>query len=222
MANVLDSNIFEVNKQQYKMIATVYDDAAYVLGLEQQDKSNEMILATENIIEFQYVNQLGKLCLDGSLTYKDTEGFVSNFLNVEYVGLDIFIAKQLQESDGQFTRQKNDENNQMTHSFMVSNIEILERHATDIIYKFHLISRQWYNFSANIDINTYGQENNNTEKEDDKPSNETSNHSTPSGGTTGENNNQGTTGNTQTPPPAQEENTQTGNTQAPAAPSISN
>ena len=52
MANVLDSNIFEVNKQQYKMIATVYDDAAYVLGLEQQDKSNEMILATENIIEF--------------------------------------------------------------------------------------------------------------------------------------------------------------------------
>ena len=64
--------------------------------------------------------------------------------------------------------------------------------------------------------------NNNTEKEDDKPSNETSNHSTPSGGTTGENNNQGTTGNTQTPPPAQEENTQTGNTQAPAAPSISN
>ena len=144
------------------MIATVYDDAAYVLGLEQQDKNNEMILATENIIEFQYVNQLGKLCLDGSLTYKDTEGFVSNFLNVEYVGLDIFIAKQLQESDGQFTRQKNDKNNQMKHSFMVSNIEILERHATDIIYKFHLISRQWYNFSANIDINTYGQENNNT------------------------------------------------------------
>lgn len=155
MANVLDSNIFEVNKQQYKMIATVYDDAAYVLGLEQQDKSNEMILATENIIEFQYVNQLGKLCLDGSLTYKDTEGFVSNFLNVEYVGLDIFIAKQLQESDGSFTNQTNDENNQMKHSFMVSNIEILERHATDIIYKFHLISRQWYNFSANLDISTY-------------------------------------------------------------------
>ena len=158
MADTVDNDIFEVNKQKFKMLVTIYDDSASVLGLQQQQKRNETVLATSNVLEFQYVNQLGKLCLEGTLKYVDTEGFVANFIGDEYVGLDIYIAKQKQESDGTFTREENDVDNQFEHNFIVNNIEIIGRSTTSVVYLFHLTSKQWYNFSAKLDISTYSKD----------------------------------------------------------------
>lgn len=135
---------FRYQGKKYKFVAAISDSESHSLGLD-----------PGHVLEFDYVNELNKLCLVGSLTYEDVEGKVINFISKRHVNAIVRIAELEQPSDGPFTIEKEKDGSAFEHIFIVSSIDVLGREEAVITYKLNLISQNYYNLAANIQYSTY-------------------------------------------------------------------
>lgn len=135
---------FRYQGKKYKLVAAISDNESHSLGLD-----------PGHVIEFEYVNELNKLCLVGSLTYEDVEGKVANFISKRHVNVIVRIAELEQPTDGPFTIEKEKAGSVFEHIFIVSNIDVLGREEAVITYKLNLVSQNYYNLVANIQYSTY-------------------------------------------------------------------
>ena len=120
---------FRYQGKKYKFFAAISDNESHSLSLD-----------PDHVLEFDYVNELNKLCLVGSLTYEDVEGKVANFISKRHVNVVVRIAELEQPSDGPFTIEKEKDGSAFEHIFIVSNIDVLGREEAVITYKLNLIS----------------------------------------------------------------------------------
>ena len=95
MAINIPKTCFRYQGKKYKFTASLSDADDNMLGLD-----------PSHVKEFEYVNELNKLCLVGSLVFEDVEGKVANYINKRYVDMLIRIAELDQKSDTVFTIEK--------------------------------------------------------------------------------------------------------------------
>ena len=67
-----------------------------------------------------------------------------------------FVAKNIIRPIANFIKAEKSEYSTFQHTFIIQNVEILNRDKKEITYKLHLISENWYKASARIDYSNYG------------------------------------------------------------------
>ena len=144
MAINIPKACFRYQGKKYRFTASLSDTDDNMLGLD-----------PSHVKEFEYVNELNKLCLVGSLVFEDVEGKVANYINKRYVDMLIRIAELDQKSDTVFTIEKEKTDSIFQHVFIVNSIDVLGREDAVITYKFNLVSQNYYNLVANIQHSTY-------------------------------------------------------------------
>ena len=82
MAINIPKTCFRYQCKKYKFTAVLNDADNSALGLD-----------PSYVQEFEYVNELNKLCLVGSLTYEDVEGKVANYISKRYVSVAVRVAE---------------------------------------------------------------------------------------------------------------------------------
>ena len=144
MAINIPKTCFRYQGKKYKFTAVLNDADNSTLGLD-----------PSYVQEFEYVNELNKLCLVGSLTYEDVEGKVVNYISKRYVSIAVRVAELDQKSDSIFTIEKEKDDSVFEHTFIVNSIDVLGREDAVITYKLNLVSSSYFNLTANIQHSTY-------------------------------------------------------------------
>ena len=148
MAINIPKACFRYQGKKYKFSAALSDADGHVLGLD-----------SSHVKEFEYVNELNKLCLVGSLVYEDVEGKVVNYVSKRHVNVAIRIVELDQQSDSTFTIEKEKEDSIFEHVFIANSIDVLGREEAVITYKLNLVSTSYYHLVANVQYSTYASEN---------------------------------------------------------------
>lgn len=144
-------NYFLYNGNKYLFNAAIYANS--------NDKEElSFSLRNSNIIEFDYVNEFNKLCLEGSLTYQDNYGIIDKFIEKPIVYVNIIFAQMVQKFDGSITIEKQSDTNRFIHDFIVNGIKILKRENHIITYKLSLVSKNWLKCIQNINFSNYNRE----------------------------------------------------------------
>ena len=144
MAINIPKACFRYQGKKYKFTAVLSDTQSHVLGLD-----------PSHVKEFEYVNELNKLCLVGSLVYEDVEGKAANYISKRHVNAIVRVVELDQQSDSAFTIEKEKADSVFEHTFIVSSIDVIGREEAVITYKFNLVSQNYYNLVANIQHSTY-------------------------------------------------------------------
>lgn len=118
------------------------------------------VLETQYISEFNYTNSLNQLCISGTLTYLDKFGKITQFLVESYPVLVVYFGPQKTDL-GMYDTYSNFNHAikdllPLNYKFIINKIEILSRNGDNFLYKFHLISFNWYKCIKNISYTTYG------------------------------------------------------------------
>ena len=148
MALSFPSNEYKYGGLRYNLLAKLYIEGAR--------EETETGLNTEKILKFEYVNRLNELCLTGTLEYVDDVGRVQNFMNFQYVILDVQHAVMEEEYDGpDIATCKTIPEASFRHEFVVDRFEITDRDENRVTYRLSLVSRNWFACAKTIDYSTY-------------------------------------------------------------------
>lgn len=143
------SNTFQYNGQRYAIVATFYN---FIDG-ERKKSCALDILAMKR---FEYVNELNNLLLTGSILYTDKYGIVDQFIEEPYPWCDIFLCEVEEQFDNSIAISKFSDTNKFQHTFLINNIEILNREKSIVDYRINLISSKLFNCMTNIEYSNYG------------------------------------------------------------------
>lgn len=141
---------FDYAGQRYTFVATLYTHT--------EDEDYEVSLDNDLVQYFEYQNALNRLMLEGSIVYVDRYGKVDSFLDKQFAHCQIIFNEVEQKFDGNITIEKQSDTFKFIHQFIVNNIEVLKRNGTEITYKIHLVSSNWYKLAATVDYTNYQQE----------------------------------------------------------------
>ena len=143
------TNQFKYNGEKYTFTVTFnHSDLKKPISLEHQQ-----------ILKFQYVNELNQLCMTAELDCVDTGGQIDRLLDKMHVLCYVFLAAHKQKNDEAFTVEKIDGDKVFQHIFLVDNIGITDRHDSQITYKIKLTSINKIRCSANIAYSNYAIDN---------------------------------------------------------------
>ena len=143
------TNQFKYNGEKYTFTVTFnHSDLKKPISLEHQQ-----------ILKFQYVNELNQLCMTAELDCVDTGGQIDRLLDKMHVLCYVLLAAHKQKNDEAFTVEKIDNDKVFQHIFLVDNIGIIDRHDSQITYKIKLTSINKIRCSANIAYSNYAIDN---------------------------------------------------------------
>lgn len=138
---------FNSNGKKYSFIVTMSGITA----------KTSIILDSNAIVSFEYVNEINKYCITGTLIYVDNSGVIDKFIDDQGVYCNIILSQYIEVTEGNIKilkpSDKPDEN--FNHRFIVNNIELIQRKNTAITYKLHLVSINWFICSNIISYSTY-------------------------------------------------------------------
>ena len=143
MGTLSPISMFNANGRNYMFHA----DFFYV---DRRGQSKSDVLNFDDLISFQYQNELNKVCLYAELTYYDRDGRVSPLLESNCSSMNITFCEIFSKGDGKIALTKVENAQKFVHVFIVNNIEILSREQNGITYKLILEDSRWMNFSQNI------------------------------------------------------------------------
>lgn len=140
-------NEFIYNNKCYRFVAHLFSKHS------KNPKLEKIILDTKCITVFEFTNSINQLCLDGSLFYVDKSGIITQYLSESFPFMQVLIEQYSFDNDGNI--QITTDNINLQLDFIVNKIEIVKRKNDKILYKFHLVSTNWYNCNSLIEYTTY-------------------------------------------------------------------
>ena len=143
------TNQFKYNGEKYTFTVT----------FDHSDLKKPITLEQQQILKFQYVNELNKLYMTAELDCVDTGGQIDRFLDKMHVLCYVILVAHKQKNDEAFTVEKIDDDKAFQHVFIVDNIGITDRNNSQITYKIKLASINKIRCSANIAYSNYAIDN---------------------------------------------------------------
>lgn len=149
------------SSQNYKYAGKTYTFMAYVhIGLVENSTAGNY-LNNEDILSFQYTNELNSLYLKGEMIYVDKYSIMDKFFQEQSVYCTITNVQHEYENDNLFKTTKLSDTLKFYHTFIIDKLQIIERSGNTLTYKMSLVGKNWYNCTANLNYSTY-----NTKKTD--------------------------------------------------------
>lgn len=143
------SNAFQYNGQKYSIVVTFYN---FIDGQRKKSCALDIL----SMKKFEYVNELNNLLLTGSILYTDKHGTVDQFLEEPYPWCDVFLYEIEESFDNNISISKFSDTNRFQHTFLINNIEILNREKSIVDYRINLVSSKLLNCMTNIEYSNYG------------------------------------------------------------------
>lgn len=171
--NVEHPNVFMYNGRWYTFTANIFN-----LTTKENGKVVHEELDNQHIEQFSYVNEINSLYLTGELIYHDINGTISKYINKNYNHLTVVCSQLVMEQVGNgsglmgqlqklINFMKNVSANMSAafqHTFIIENIEIMNRKENVITYRLKLISENWYKLIGKLEFSNYDKESNADEK----------------------------------------------------------
>lgn len=145
------------SSQNYKYAGKTYTFIAYLHTNSADNSTDGNYLNNEDIVSFQYVNEFNKLYLTGEMIYIDKYSIVDKFFQEQITYCTVSNIEHEYSSDNLFNTKKLSDVYKFQHTFIVDNIQIIERSGNTLTYKFTLIGKNWYNCISNLQYSTYNQ-----------------------------------------------------------------
>lgn len=143
------------SSKKFGFQSNLYVDSDYAGQVGLSGTVSTCDLSPDNIVQFEYENELNKLFLTGRIEYNDTVGNVANFIGRQHVFCHIQFFEYEQSQDVQPGVEHPSETAKFIHEFMVSNIEILERTNDSVVYALHLVGAEWLKCSQTVNYSNY-------------------------------------------------------------------
>ena len=144
----ISTNSFSYNGKTYFFQATIFTKTDLY--------SSHHGLDFNNCVTFEYQNQLNSLAIPAVLTYRDVYGVIDKYIEKPFVQSMIVFAEVTTEiKDDEIVVRDLDDKAMLSMTFLVTKIEIVERHGREVIYKLHMISSNWINLTSIIDYTNY-------------------------------------------------------------------
>lgn len=116
-------------------------------------KEDGISLSMSHIMDVEFGVSLNRLYSDGFVVYRDVVGDISRVIGVFDAVCVITMLRYAQQGDGGFDSEKVDES--LVHSFVVDNVEIVERDGTSITYCIHLRGTEYQRLMNHVEYSDY-------------------------------------------------------------------
>lgn len=136
-----------------------YNDKKYSFNVLVGDfeSGRNVVLRSQNVGLFQYSNEMNSLTLEGTLEYTDTDTYLDQFLDKQYVFCTVQFKVVEQQTEGQIHLDKVMYGEDVATTFFVDNFEILDNSPGNIRYKLHLKGSNWQNLKKSVSKSNYGE-----------------------------------------------------------------
>lgn len=148
MSDVNESINFECDGVNYAF-------QAHICGYMPDNQLTSYAIQNSYLISYMQVNKLNSLCLTGELEFEDHDGSVSWLHNASHTYAIISFSKHEVERDGEIEVDTYPERQAINHTFLIDNIEVVDRVENVITYKLYLKSQHWYNLSRSVFFSNY-------------------------------------------------------------------
>lgn len=136
-----------------------YEGSKYTIDVRFQykidNKENGISLSKSHINDIEMSVALNRLYSDGFIIYRDVVGDISRLIGVFDVICVVTLMKYTQEGVGDFNSEKVDDNNTLSHSFIVDNIKIVDNDNSSITYCIYLKGLEYQQLLNHVDYSDY-------------------------------------------------------------------
>lgn len=146
-----NNSIFRVNGKQYLMLAVA-------IAFDENDPSNlekqiKIPISNTYINYFSWVNEINNILLTGNLEFLDIDGSMGAIFSSYSSFLKISISEI--EDENKTNAPNVSVKEIFEHTFLINSFEIKSRAENGIVYNLYLVSKNWFNYVANIEYSTY-------------------------------------------------------------------
>lgn len=148
---------FSIEETTFKYSGKQYGLSIKLIDLDTMADGNpyQFNLANGCIQILEIAGGFNDLFLEASLEYSDSTGQVLTFVGRQNVACNIDFVEIHQDFDASFGSETIRPERSFKHEFIIKKLEILQREAASIKYKFHLVSMNWLKLVANIAFSNY-------------------------------------------------------------------
>ena len=148
----LDNGHFEYEGVKYYLDVRI----AYKIGATE----DQISLSMNHIEDLEMGVALNRLHSDGFIIYDDPVGDIAKVLDVFEARCVVNFTAFKEQRSGDFGDWVLDKDNQLTHAFIVDNIEIVSNTESSVKYCIYLVGAEYENLLNNARFNNYGGEKN--------------------------------------------------------------